>query len=227
MNIGGLQKTSLIDYPGKISAIIFTQGCNLKCGYCHNPELVNMQNPSIDTQYVLEFLKTRINKLDAVVISGGEPTIQSDLEEFAQNIKSMGFLLKLDTNGTNPQLLNKLIKLKLLDYVAMDIKAPLYKYRHITNKKCNTSDIVKSIDTIINSGVDYEFRTTVVKSQLILDDFREIGIMLKSANKYYLQEFIPSKPLDNSFLNERSCSKDEFDKIIKILNEYITGVYLR
>ncbi len=227
MNLGGIQKTSLIDYPNKISAIIFTQGCNFRCGYCHNPELIKTDGSSIEESSVLDFLKTRIKKLDGVVITGGEPTLQNDLPDFIKKIKDIGFPIKLDTNGTNPEMIEYLVKNNLIDYIAMDIKGPFNKYENIVQSKTNISDIKKSIETIINSQVEYEFRTTVVKSQLSTTDFIEIGKMIKSAEKYYLQEFVPSKTLDNRFLNERTHSKEEFDNIIKILNSYISEVYLR
>ncbi|HEC86320.1 MAG TPA: anaerobic ribonucleoside-triphosphate reductase activating protein, partial [Thermoplasmatales archaeon] len=137
MIIGGFQRFSLIDYPGKICAIIFTQGCNFRCPYCHNPELVNpklFQEP-IDENDIFRFLEMRKGKLDAVEITGGEPTLQPDLIEFMRKIKAMGFLIKLDTNGTNPEVVEKIIKNKLVDYIAMDVKAPLEKYEKVVRAK--------------------------------------------------------------------------------------------
>ena len=134
--IGGIQKTTLIDFPQKVAAIVFTQGCNFRCGYCHNPELIEtchseLVSEAFSNEKIFSFLKTRIGKLDGVVITGGEPTIQKDLYDFVKKIKSMGFSVKLDTNGTNPAIIEKLIKENLLDYIAMDIKAPLNKYQQI------------------------------------------------------------------------------------------------
>ena len=129
MLIGGLHKCSMIDYPDKLSAIVFTVGCNFKCPYCHNPELVITKDCSLTEQsFVLDFLKTRINKLDAVVISGGEPCLQKDLKDFIKQVKEMGFLVKLDTNGTYPEAIENLISENLIDYIAMDIKSPIQKY---------------------------------------------------------------------------------------------------
>lgn len=222
MLIGGLQKTSLLDFPDKISAIVFTAGCNFRCGYCHNPELIN----SIALyQDVFEFLKTRVGKLDGVVITGGEPCIQKDLPEFLEKVKSLGFAVKLDTNGSEPEMLLKV--LPCIDYVAMDIKAPLEKYPLISGWHGNVDNIRKSIDIIMKSGIDYEFRTTVVASQFKMQDFDNIGRLICGAKRYYLQKFVPSKMLDNSFYFEKTYSDEQFSTIIKILTKYISFVELR
>lgn len=219
--IAGLQKTTFIDFPEKIACIVFTQGCNFRCGYCHNPELFENKEPTLSVSAFFEFLNKRKGKLDGVVITGGEPTLQKDLKEFIKQIKDLGFAVKLDTNGTNPEILKKLISENLLDYVAMDIKAPLEKYKNIVNVDFDTKKIKNSIDFIMSCGIDYEFRTTVLKSQLSLEDFEEIGNLIKRAKKYYLQEFIPSKILDNSLINEKSYTHDEFKKICLILQKYV------
>jgi len=163
-----MQKFSLIDYPGKICAVIFTQGCNFRCPYCHNPELVNPRfyGECILEEELFQFLEKRQEKLDAIVITGGEPTIQADLTELIDKIKTMNFLVKIDTNGSHPQVLEKLIKEKHIDYIAMDVKAPLERYEEITASRINPFDIEKSMGLIMKSGIDYEFRTTVVKSLL-------------------------------------------------------------
>lgn len=226
MQIGGLQKTSLLDFPEKISAIVFTQGCNFRCGYCHNPELIVMKNTdNYTTDGVLEFLKTRRGKLDGVVITGGEPCLQNGLIEFIENVKDEGFLVKLDSNGMMPDVLAR--ALPLVDYVAMDIKAPLAKYPDIVRVKVDTNKIRKSISMIMQSGVDYEFRTTVVKSQLSYSDFEEIGQLIKGAKRYYLQKFVPSKTLDEKMMSETTYSSEEFEKIKEILAKYVDYVELR
>lgn len=226
MQIGGVQKTSLLDYPDKISAIVFTQGCNFRCGYCHNPELIVLKNePSYTLKELFQFLYTRMGKLDGVVITGGEPCLQKDLIHFIKQIKKMGFLVKLDTNGSFPDVLEK--ALPLIDYVAMDIKAPINRYADIVKISSNSENIKKSISLIMNSGIDYEFRTTVVKSQLSFDDFEQIGQLIKGAKKYYLQKFIPSKILDEKLKNETTYTNDEFKEIIKILQKNIENVFLR
>lgn len=216
MIIGGLQKTSLLDFPEKIAAIVFTVGCNFRCGYCHNPELINGE---AKIEEVFEFLKTRQGKLDGVVITGGEPCLQKDLPEFIKQVKELGFAVKLDTNGSFPEMLEKV--LPDLDYVAMDIKAPLEKYSQIVNVDVDTSKILKSIEVLKNGGVDYEFRTTVVKSQLSFEDFEKIGQLIQGAPRYYLQRFEASKILDKSLENEKTYSTEEFERIIDILKSYV------
>lgn len=216
MIIGGLQKTSLLDFPEKIAAIVFTMGCNFRCGYCHNPELINGE---AKIEEVFEFLKTRQGKLDGVVITGGEPCLQKDLPEFIKQVKELGFAVKLDTNGSFPEMLEKV--LPDLDYVAMDIKAPLEKYSQIVNVDVDTSKILKSIEILKNGGVDYEFRTTVVKSQLSFEDFEKIGQLIQGAPRYYLQRFEASKILDKSLENEKTYSTEEFERIIDILKSYV------
>ena len=198
MKIGGFQKFSLIDFPGKISAIIFTQGCNFRCPYCHNPELVDPQNFSdeIPEKEIFDFLKKRQGKLDAVCITGGEPTLHLDLPEFLKKIKKMGYLIKLDTNGTNPDMLHQVISEKLADYLAMDIKAPLAKYAVVAGKPVNQYHIVRSIGMIENSGLEYEFRSTLVKHLISPEDVLKMGMMLGPAKRYFLQKFVPGKTLD-------------------------------
>lgn len=226
--IGGIQKTTLIDFPQKIAAIVFTQGCNFRCGYCHNPELLDFNSKqNYDVEDFFEFLKTRQNKLDGVVITGGEPTMQSGLCDFIQRIKSLGFEVKLDTNGTNPDVLSKLLKDNLVDYIAMDIKSPFAKYCNITNTNVDLDKIKESIHLLINNSIDYEFRTTVVKQQLGLDDFIEIGEMIKGAKKYYLQKFVPSKIYDYKLKNFTTYSDDELKVICEHLKKYIKHVDYR
>lgn len=222
MLIGGLQKTSLLDFPDKISAIVFTAGCNFRCGYCHNPELINSIAP---VQDVLEFLQSRRGKLDGVVITGGEPCLQKDLPEFIKDVKSLGLAVKLDTNGSFPDMLEKV--LPDVDYVAMDIKAPLDKYSLIVNRHVDIEKISKSIDMIMAYGVDYEFRTTVVADQLIGEDFEQIGRLLNGAKRYYLQKFVQSKVLDETFYNKKTYSNEQFQKFINCLKKYIYSVELR
>ncbi len=226
MRIGGIQKTSLLDFPNMISAIVFTRGCNFACGYCHNPELFNSE-AEYSTSEFFELLTSRKGKLDGVVITGGEPCLQPDLVEFIKEIKQMGFLVKLDTNGSCPKVIEKLLNENLLDYIAMDIKAPLEKYNTITNSVVSIDDIQTSINLIMNSGIDYEFRTTVVKSQLNFEDFEQIGKLIKGAKKYYLQKFIPSKTLNPAFLEEETYNDEEFKRIINALTCKILSVEVR
>jgi len=222
MLIGGLQKFSMIDYPGKTCAIIFTVGCNFKCPYCHNPELQGGEGCNImDENKVLDFLKSRVGQLDAVSITGGEATMHKDLPEFIKKIKDMGFLIKLDSNGTNPEMIEKILDDKLVDYIAMDVKAPESKYPLVVGATVDFRKLSKSIKLIIEKALDYEFRTTTVKSQLAKEDFMEIRELIKGAKKYYLQKFIPSKTLDESFLNETTYSDEEFEELKKVMEEYV------
>jgi len=230
MKIGGFQKFSLIDYPSKISAIIFTQGCNFRCPYCHNPELVDpklFQEP-FDEEDIFRFLEIRKGKLDAVEITGGEPTLQPDLIEFMKKIKSMGFLIKLDTNGTNPEVVEKIIKNKLVDYIAMDIKAPLEKYNNIVQTDVCVEKIIESITLILNSPIDYEFRTTAVKDLLTEDDLISIAKLIRGAKKYVLQKFVVSKILDRSFASNAKCfSEDELNTIKEKVKKYVSECIIR
>lgn len=193
MRIGGLQKFSFIDFPNKTAAIVFTQGCNFKCSYCHNPELVypNMYQLPIPEEQVFAFLESRRNQLDAVVITGGEPTLQSDLIEFIKKVKAMGFLVKLDTNGSNPKVLEQIINQKLVDFIAMDIKAPFDKYDLVCCVPINIENIKTSIDLIKNSGIDFLFRTTYDKSKLFDEDIQTMTDFLKVDTHYKVQKCNP------------------------------------
>lgn len=216
MQIGGFQKFSLIDFPGKISAIVFTQGCNFRCPYCHNPELVDPQKYTqlIPENKIFAFLQTRRGQLDAVSITGGEPTLHHDLPDFIHKIKEMGFLVKLDTNGTNPEMLSQIIKQDLVDYMAMDIKAPLQKYSILTGSEVDESTILRSISLIEKSGIDYEFRSTLVKHLLTPDDVLNMGIMLGPAKRYFLQKYVPNKSLDIGLEKLSNFSQDSLNILI-------------
>ena len=191
MKIGTLQKISLIDYPGKVSAVIGTQGCNMHCFWCHNHYLIPYDYSPlyrhIEEDDFFRFLKERINFLDAVVISGGEPTIHRDLLEFCERIKSLGYLVKLDTNGTNPGLLRQLVDSDLLDYVAMDIKTHAGYYDKLSRNGIGVDDILASIDILISGTKPYQFRTTCVKPYVSRDNIDEIAGMITGARLFYLQ----------------------------------------
>ena len=231
MLIGGFQKFSLIDYPGRICAIIFTQGCNFKCPYCHNPELVDsklFQEP-INEKIILSFLEQRKRKLDGIVITGGEPTLQKDLPEFIKKIRNAGFSVKLDSNGTNPKMLKFLIEKNLINYIAMDIKAPLEKYKKVVGVKNNTNLIKESIKTIMSSGLKYEFRTTFAKGILTEVDIMTIGKLIKGARLYVLQKLInQNKVLNPVFLKDvKNYSNQELDLIKKNIREYVIECVIR
>lgn len=191
MKIGGLLKFTLIDFPGRPAAVIFTQGCNFRCRYCHNPELVY---PHLFTEPVAEeeidaFLKRRQGTLEGVVVSGGEPTLFDDLPQFLSKLKSMGYAVKLDTNGTRPEMLKELIDNKLVDFIAMDLKAPLEKYALITGVDFNISVLQQSMDLIRHGGIGYEFRTTYDKEVLTDADIEAIAKL--AVAHYRVQECLP------------------------------------
>jgi pyruvate formate lyase activating enzyme len=229
MLIGGCTRFSLIEYPGRICAAVFTKGCNFKCPYCHNPELIKPdphQAPVLEHE-VLDFLKMRHGKLDGVVVTGGEPTIQTDLIPFLEKIKKIGYPVKLNTNGSLPAVLKSIIGLGLVDYVAMDIKAPFDKYWNVTNSLVDLKKIMRSVNLVINSGLDYEFRTTLVKSLLTPEDILEISKIIKGAKLYILQKFVPSKLLDPNFLKEETYSDEELIEIAKPLEEFVEKCIVR
>lgn len=206
MVIGGLQKFSLIDYPHKISAIIFTIGCNFRCPFCHNPELVNpkIYPEKIPEKAVFEFLKNRRKKLDAVVITGGEPSLHKDLYQFISKIKSMGFLVKLDTNGTNPHILSKLIKDNLLDYLAMDIKGSLDKYEEIAGIKVNLENIKESVKIILD----------IDKSQ------GTRGILNKKTNLEYLNKKVNANTKVNADIKVNINKKIQYEFRTTVLPKF-------
>lgn len=229
MNIGALQKFSLIEYPGKICAVIFTQGCNFRCPYCHNRELVDPDffEPLLPEEDVFAFLTKRRGKLDAVTITGGEPSLQPDIVPFVARLKEMDYLVKIDSNGSCPGVLKELIRPCLVDYVAMDIKGPLEKYASITGTSVGLEKIRESIDLILSSGVRYEFRTTVVASLLDLVDLKKISALIPKAERYVLQKFIPSKTLDAAFLKESTYSDSEFREIMEEIRPLFNSLILR
>jgi len=248
MIIGGLQKFSLLDYPEHLSAIIFTQGCNFKCQYCYNPMLVGSIKPSkfnhISSKrkneektkghsLILEddlfvFLKKRSGKLDAAVITGGEPTLHKDLPIFIKKIKELGYKVKLDTNGTNPKMIKKLIKENLLDYIAMDLKTSFEKYDLITGVKPDLENIKKSVRIIIESGLDYEFRTTLVPKLVEISDIKAMGEILKEAQKWYLQKFQSDKELVNEeFVGLAGPGDKEMEKMRKEAQKHVKECMIR
>jgi pyruvate formate lyase activating enzyme len=210
MKIGGLQKTSLLDYPGEVSCIIWTIGCNFNCPFCYNVDVVTKTAKSISEKEVLYFLEKRKNMLDAIVISGGEPLLQKDITSFCRKVKKLGYLVKIDTNGAFPEKLQELLDEKLVDYIAMDVKAPKDKYFKLAGTKVDTKKIQKSIDIIKNSGVDYEFKTTYVPDMLVKEDIVQIGKWLDGSEKYFLQQFKNNTPtLSSDLKNVKSYPKEK------------------
>lgn len=201
MKLNGLQKTSLIDFPEKICCVVFLKKCNFRCPFCFNPDLVKETKGlgEISEKEFFKFLQTRKGLLDGVCITGGEPTLNPELIDFIKKIKKEGFLVKLDSNGSHPELLKKLLNAKLLDFIAMDVKGEIEKYDEITNCKVNKKAIKESIELIKNSGIDYEFRTTIVPKFLKEKDLMQIAEELKGAKKFVLQQFRNNcEMLDNS-----------------------------
>lgn len=220
-----MQKSSFIDYPDKISTVVFTAGCNFRCPYCHNSHLVYNTGEEISEKFIISYLEKRNKYINALCISGGEPTLHQGLYSFIKKIKEKGFLVKLDTNGTNYELLNTLLDEELLDYIAMDIKAPLDKYKDVVNVDLDIKPIYKSIDIIKNSDIDYEFRTTVCNELLTQQDLIDIGKMLSGSKRYAIQNFrdgdsvIIGKgvltPFKDDIINEVKRSMGEYcDEII-------------
>ena len=221
MLICGLQKVTLIDFPGKVACTVFLGGCNFRCPWCYSKELVLPQNialqPKISEKHFFEFLKTRQVLLSGVVVCGGEPTIHKELPQFIKKIKKMNFLVKLDTNGSNPRMLRGLLKDGLLDYVAMDIKAPQAKYREAAGVIIDGADIAKSIEILKGSKIDFEFRTTVVPTIHTKEDIIQIAKWLSPAKKYYLQNFLPTKTVNQAFEEKRPYSNEDLLDIQKAI----------
>ncbi|MBF0479387.1 MAG: anaerobic ribonucleoside-triphosphate reductase activating protein [Candidatus Omnitrophica bacterium] len=211
MKIGGLIKFSLIDFPGRVAAVIFVQGCNFRCPFCHNPELVNLASYSavLHEQEVLDFLSKRRGQLGGVVITGGEPTLQPDLLPFSMKLKAMGYALKLDTNGGRPDVLRGMIEQNLVDYVAMDVKASFDQYPVVSGVDGFTDQVKQSIEIIKKSNVDYEFRTTYIPSMMNENDIVSIKQMIRGAKRYKLQLFnVDDKNILDSRLREHAPTPD-------------------
>lgn len=232
MNIAGFQKLTLIDYPGKLATTVFTVGCSFRCPFCHNPELVergtwNVEQSSQEKNF-FKFLKTRIGKLDGVCITGGEPTIQPDIIEFIKKVKKLGYKIKLDTNGTRPDVLRKIIGEKLVDFIAMDIKNHPGKYDRTTATKGDIERIKLSVELIRHSGIDYEFRTTVVPGLHIEEDFKKIAEWLKGSKSYWLQKYRQSKILDPTLPKRIIKNKTiDLEKILESISMHFEKVGIR
>lgn len=225
MNIAGVQKVTLLDYPGKVACEIFTQGCNFECPFCQNSSLIPITNTGeFSEEEIFEYLNLRKNILDGVVITGGEPTVQKDLKGFIKKIKNLGLLVKLDTNGGNPKVLQELIDEDLVDYVAMDIKNIFNKYNITAGKKINLDNIKKSIEILKASKIDYEFRTTIIKEMHSLDDIVSICKLVGNA-KYYLQNFEDSENVIDHSLH--GFSREELLFIDKYLKDVFPNVEIR
>lgn len=230
MILKGLQKTTLLDYPTKVACTVFTPGCNFRCPFCHNGSLVVNTNLSetVNIDAFFDYLKKRKGILDGVCITGGEPLMQKGIEDFIAKIKELGYCVKVDTNGSQPQTLRGLIENRLVDYVAMDIKAPKIKYFDVCGVDNDDilANVCKSIELLLKKPVDFEFRTTVVRELHTIDDFHEIGSWIKGADKYFLQQFKDSSDLlvKGQF---SAYDQTEMEELLKVVQKYIPNAQLR
>jgi pyruvate formate lyase activating enzyme len=224
MKFGGLQKTSLIDFPGKVSSVLFVIGCNLRCPFCHNGRLiVDPKPPFLSKEDALKVLRSRKKYVDAVVITGGEPAMNSDLPAFVRTLKGEGFLVKLDTNGFFPNILKEC--LPSLDYVAIDLKTSLEKYKLMGAR--DTSSLMTSIKLLIEGSVDYEFRCTVVPTIVAAEDIPKMGETVKGAKRFAFQQFVPGETLDKDFNNLKPYPPDVIRGFAETMKKYVGEVILR
>lgn len=229
MIISGLQKTTFIDYPGKIATTIFLAGCNFRCPFCHNRNLVLNEKwlQKISSEEVLAYLKERRKYLEGVCVTGGEPLIYSDIVSFMAAIKKIGLAVKLDTNGTNPRLLKDLYDQKLLDYVAFDIKASPEKYGEVSGVNVDLAKIKESIKMVMDNAVAYEFRSTILPRFHAEAEIEKMARLIKGARLYYLQNFVPRNTLDQAFMNERSFSPEEMRALAEVSGRYVEKCRVR
>ena len=223
MKFGGIQKTSLIDYPGRISTVLFTVGCNLRCPICHNWRLVLDPKPILDEKEVLDILRRRKQYINSIVITGGEPTINKDLPSFLKKLKEESFNIKLDTNGMLPDKLKECFP--YIDYIALDVKTSLEKYKLLGAK--DISPFLKTIDLLKNSNIDYEFRCTVVPGFVDKENIHKIGELVQGGKRFALQQFIPEDTLDKKYTEVRPYSKNYIQDLANILKRYVHEVIIR
>ena len=227
MILKGLQKTTLLDFPTKVACTVFTGGCNFRCPFCHNGTLVSdpKQFPTIEVSEFLSFLDKRQGILDGVCITGGEPLLQKDIASFMSEVKARGFALKLDTNGSFPDILEDLIDKKLVDYVAMDIKSSREKYHILTGIDKYLPEVERSVAILKQGKIDYEFRTTVVRELHELSDFEDIGKWISGADRYFLQLFKDSgDTLESGF---SAFSEEDMRSALNIVKAYIPNAEIR
>ena len=232
MKIGGLQKISLIDYPGKISCVIFLSGCNFDCPYCHNPELakgISLHSGYLSEYLTLGFLESCKDFLDGVVISGGEPTLQKGLISFCEKIRLMGYPVKLDTNGSRPEVIKKLINEDLVNYIAMDIKTDPLHYTTLIKDNSSTDDIFLSVRIIKESNIDYEFRTTCIKSLVNESILSNMSPWIKGSKLYALQQFSNTVVLNPDFFTDNSnvYNDNELLKLKSIAEQFVNKCIVR
>jgi pyruvate formate lyase activating enzyme len=226
VEIKGLEKFSPKDFPGYISSTVFLGGCNFRCPFCHNSDLVLRPEilPTFPLDYFLSFLDSRKGWLEGICISGGEPLLQDDLETLLILIKDRNLLVKIDINGSFPSRLEDLIKKKLVDHIAMDVKAPLKRYQEVTRATVNEEDIVRSVDIIKNSGLEYVFRTTLVPGLVGPEDIKKICKMLEGAKIFQLQQFVALNTLDSHYLQKKPYRREEVQGFARIAEPYFSEV---
>ncbi|MDI6805879.1 MAG: anaerobic ribonucleoside-triphosphate reductase activating protein [Candidatus Bathyarchaeia archaeon] len=224
MKFSGIQKTSLIDYPKKIASVLFTPGCNLRCPYCYNWRIVvNPKPPFLNEETALNILESRKKYVDAIVITGGEPTNHKELPKFLKKLKERGFAVKLDTNGFNSSVLEE--SLPYVDYIALDVKTSLEKYAKLGAK--DTEDFLRSIEILKSGKVEYEFRTTVVPCFVDTEDIPKIGELVKGAKAFAFQQFIPGDTLDKNFSALKPYPPETIREFAENMRKYIENIMLR
>lgn len=232
MEIRGFQETSFLDWDGKVCSVVYTPGCNFRCPFCHNGGLVlePQQFEVVSLEKIEKYLVKHKDFIDGICLTGGEPCLQekNGLFEFLKKIKRLGFSIKLDTNGANSEVLQKLFMDKLVDYIAMDIKGPIdERYDRLSGIKTNIENIKESIKIIMESGLSYEFRTTVVPSLLSEKDIEDLAKYITGAKKFVLQQFVPKETLDPSLVNVKPYEKEQLDKMVEISKQYVPNTVLR
>lgn len=229
IKLGGLQETSLLDYPGKICAIVWTVGCNFRCPFCYNLNMVYGDTDTVPVDHVLSFLDDRVGKLDALSITGGEPLLHEDIGDFMKEVKDRGFLVKVDTNGTFPDRLEQLLNAGLVDYVSMDVKAPFDKYDTLAGVHVDVEKIKRSIELIMEKAPDYEFKTTMIPGLLEKEDVKQVTSLIKGAKRYYLQQFKTDVPVINQELLSETTpfTPTEFNEMKDIASPFVESCLLR
>jgi pyruvate formate lyase activating enzyme len=235
LKFAGFQRTTLLDYPNKISAIVFVAGCNFRCGFCHNPLLVNKisllsEQDYVDENIVVELLLKRKHLVNSVVISGGEPTLFLDIKNFIIKLKQNGFNIKIDTNGSNPELIKDLIDSKLIDFIAMDIKTKidLDAYSKVCGTIVDIEKIKQSIEIIQNSGLDYDFRMTILPALISKEDIYSVAEYLKGSKRFSIQQFVKDGDLVDEKLKEsRLYEPNEFKEIKNKIGSYFDEFNMR
>ena len=226
VEIKGLEKFAPKDFGGFISSTIFLGGCNFRCPYCHNSDLVLRPQtlPTFPLEYFLNFLDLRKGWLEGICVTGGEPLLHDDLETLLSLIKERDLLIKIDTNGSFPSKLEALIQKELVDQIAMDVKAPLEQYHEVTGVKVEKENILQSIDIVKNSGLQYVFRCTVVPGLIGPEDIEKISLLIKDADVFQLQQFVPANPIDSDYLQIKPFSREEVLGLAKIAEPYFSEV---